>query len=81
MNICGHDHHYHHAEANGMKHITSGGGGAGLYDGDALAPETKTFRKVNHYIRVDVGAEQAHLTAIDLDGVKIETVTVKRRGS
>lgn len=77
--ICGHDHHYHRYESGGTQYITSGGGGAGLYDGDALSPETKMFKKVNHYIRVDVGESEAHLTAIDLDGETIETVIVKRR--
>ena len=77
--ICGHDHHYHRAEANGVPHITSGGGGAGLYDGDSPAPETKKFERVNHFIRVDVGESEATFKAIDLDGNEIETVTVARR--
>jgi len=77
--ISGHDHHYHRAEINGVHHITSGGGGAGLYDGDKLAPETKKFKKVNHFIRVDIEKDTATFTSKDLDGQLIETISVERR--
>jgi hypothetical protein len=79
--VSGHDHHYHRAEINGVQHITSGGGGAGLYDGDKLAPETKKFKKVNHFIRVDIDEDTATFTSKDLDGNLIETVSVGRRTS
>lgn len=77
--ICGHDHHYHRAEADGVTLVTSGGGGAGLYDGDVPAPETITYKKVNHLITVDVGEEEAKMKVTEIDGTIIETFSVKKR--
>jgi hypothetical protein len=60
--------------------VTSGGGGAGLYDGDPkYAPESVLYKKVNHLISVDVGLEKASLKVIDIEGNEIETFTVYRR--
>ncbi len=79
--ISGHDHHYHRYEADGVPMITSGGGGAGLYDGDPkFAPgESILYKKVNHFITVDVGLKEATLKAIDVEGNEIETFSIPRR--
>lgn len=77
--ICGHDHHYHRAEADGVTLVTSGGGGAGLYDGDVPAPETIFFKKVNHLITVDVGDEEATMKVTEITGEVIDTFSVKKR--
>ena len=78
--ISGHDHHYHRSQANGVQIITSGGGGAGLYDGDPkFAPESVLYKKVNHFISVDIGLKQATFKVIDTAGNEIETFTVDRR--
>lgn len=80
--ICGHDHHYHRAQSSaGLTMITSGGGGAGLYDIDLTSLETKMHKKVNHIIRVDVGDEVATLKVIDIEGNEIETFTLAKRKS
>ena len=79
MVFCGHDHHYHHALSAGTHHVVTGGGGAGLYDADAPQPETVTTAKVAHYMRVDVGLEEATVTAIDVEGTVIEAFTVAKR--
>ena len=79
--INGHDHHYHRYEADGVPIITSGGGGAGLYDGDPkFAPgESILYKKVNHFITVDVGLKEVTLKAIDVEGNQIETFSTPRR--
>lgn len=78
--ICGHDHHYHRAESeSGLTMITSGGGGAGLYEIDLTSTETKVFEKVNHLIRVDIADDQATMKVIDLDGNIIDTFSIDKR--
>jgi hypothetical protein len=59
--------------------VTTAGGGAGLYDTDAIQPESVKWKKVHHYMTIDVDRDEATLKAIDIDGELIETFTVKRR--
>ncbi len=58
--IAGHDHHYHRTRPiDGVVHVTTGGGGAALYDGEPQR-ETAAFAKEHHLVRVVV--ERAALT-------------------
>ena len=77
--LNGHDHYYHHAEHGGTHYIVTAGGGAPLYDTDAIQPETVEYKKIEHYMRVDVGLEQATMKAIDINGELIEEIVVERR--
>jgi hypothetical protein len=79
--LNGHDHHYHHAYHGGTHYVTTAGGGAGLYEPDTPQPETVMFRKIEHFVTVDVGLDSAKLTAIDINGQIIEEIVVKRRNS
>jgi hypothetical protein len=77
--LNGHDHYYHHAEHGGTHYIVSAGGGAPLYDTDAIQPETVKYQKIEHYMRVDVGLEHAKMTAIDINGNIIEEIISEKR--
>ena len=77
--FSGHDHHYHRAVKGGTHYVTTAGGGAGLYETDAIQPESVKWEKVHHYMTVDVGRTEATLKAIDIDGSLIEEFVVKRR--
>jgi calcineurin-like phosphoesterase family protein len=78
--FTGHDHHYHHAQVSESTHfITTAGGGAGLYDPDTPAPETKVIDKSHHFCTVEVGESEAKVTAIKLEGGIIEEVVLPRR--
>jgi hypothetical protein len=77
--LNGHDHHYHHAFSEGTHFVTTAGGGAGLYETDAPQPETVTFKKIEHFVSVEVGLEKATLTAIDINGEIIDEFTVSKR--
>ena len=77
--FAGHDHHYHRAVINGTHHITTAGGGAGLYDPDTPAPETVIAKKVNHLCRVDVGQQEVKVRAIEISCDIIEQVELPRR--
>jgi predicted phosphodiesterase len=77
--VNGHDHHYHRAIHGGTHYVTAAGGGAGLYDVDAPQPESVIWKKVHHYMTVDVGKDTATLRTIDIDGNPVDTFTVDRR--
>ena len=77
----GHDHYYEHAFHDGTHYIVTAGGGAPLYNTDALQPETLKAEKVHHYMSIDVGEEQAILKAIRNDGSLIEKIVIPRRNT
>lgn len=77
--LNGHDHYYHHAEHGGTHYIVTAGGGAPLYDTDAIQPETVNYKKIEHFMRIDVGLENAKMTAIDINGETIEEIIAARR--
>lgn len=77
--FSGHDHYYHHAENGGTHYITTAGGGAPLYDTDAPQPESVKYKKIEHFMKVDVGLETAKMTAIDINNETIEEITTPRR--
>lgn len=77
--LNGHDHHYHHAYSEGTHFVTTAGGGAGLYETDAPQPETVKFKKIEHFVSVEVGLEKATLRAIDINGEIIDAFTVSKR--
>ncbi len=75
----GHDHYYEHAFHDGTHYIVTAGGGAPLYDIDAVQPETLKYEKVHHYLSIDVGEEQTIIRAIRIDGTLIEKIVIPRR--
>jgi len=77
----GHDHYYEHAFHGGTHYIVTAGGGAPLYDTDALQPETVKAEKVHHYMSIDVGEEQTILKAIRIDGFLLEKIVIPRRNA
>ncbi len=77
--LNGHDHYYHHAEHGGTHYIVTAGGGAPLYSTDAPQPETVKYKKIEHYMRIDVEKNQTIMKAIDINGELIEEIKVNRR--
>ncbi len=77
--LNGHDHYYHHAIHGGTHYIVTAGGGAPLYATDAIQPETVKFKKIEHYMRIDVGEDFTVMKAIDINGELIEEIKVSRR--
>lgn len=77
--LNGHDHHYHHAFDKGVHFITSAGAGAPLYDIDAVQPETLNYKKIEHFINVEVEQDEAVLHVFDIEGNEFDTIKVERR--
>lgn len=50
--IAGHNHYYARAEVNGVVHLTTGGGGAPLYDPENNWPRVEKTIKAYHYVKL-----------------------------
>jgi hypothetical protein len=64
----GHDHNYQHFEKNKINYVTTGGGGAPLYDVD-LPPAyiTRKVEKTENFVHVQIDGKQATFEALGVD--------------
>jgi len=60
-------------------YIVTAGGGAPLYDIDAIQPETVKAVKIEHYMHIAVNEKEAVMKVIDINGNLIEEIKVPRR--
>ncbi len=72
----GHNHYYARAEVNGVTHITTGGGGAPLYDPDPNYPNIVTTSKSHHFCKIRLSGNELDFAAIDSTGNRIDTFTL-----
>lgn len=66
--FCGHEHHYERNVVNGITYITSGGGGAGLYEFKYEEPYSVKRSMRYHYVVFDVGKGVVRAKAVALEG-------------
>lgn len=76
--FSGHDHCYYRATRDGINYITSGGGGAPLYEVDLTAPQFQAGDVAYHeyhYCKVDVTSTNVTVTALMTNGTVLDTFT------
>ena len=71
--FAGHNHYYARCDKNGVKHITTGGGGAPLYEPDPGYPYLEVCSKNYHYCKIDIIGEQLDLEVVKPDGTVIDS--------
>ncbi len=76
--VAGHNHYYSRAIVDGVQHITTGGGGAPLYEPELNQPNIVKYKKVHHFIKVEVDKNKLYFSAISSNGSKIESVTISK---
>lgn len=74
--ISGHNHLYARAVADGVQHITTGGGGAPLHDPDPNRPNLVKYDKSHYFIKVIIDNNTLEFKAIRDDGFLIEDITL-----
>ena len=76
----GHDHNYQHFLKNGIHYVTTGGGGAPLYD-VSKPPEGITLKavRIEHFVSVSVDGKTARFQAVAIDGSTIEEFQIEAR--
>ena len=79
MVFCGHNHYYAHCDVNGVKHMTTGGGGAPLRMPDlSYHPSIVTALPSYHFCKVDIHGLQLDFEAVESDGTVIDEFTLYR---
>lgn len=75
--FAGHNHYYARAEVDGVVHITTGGGGAPLYDPEPGAPNVVIAKKEFHYLKMQISGSQLTITALMPDNRVIDSFTIQ----
>jgi MYXO-CTERM domain-containing protein len=77
--LAGHDHSYERGEAQGLKYIVSGGGGAPIYQRRSRpSPATRAFEPTHHFVVVSVDGDEVKTEARRADGTTIESCRYAR---
>ncbi len=80
--FSGHDHNFQHHVTGGVHYVVTGGGGAPLYETDALIPEvTIAAERVENFVVVRVNGKKASATAISLDGRTLDSFAMEAGGA
>jgi hypothetical protein len=75
--FAGHNHYYARCDVNGVKHITSGGGGAPLRDGYADYSEyVEVYAKTYHFCKIHVRGNDLDFQAVNPDGTVIDAFSL-----
>ncbi|NPA45697.1 MAG: hypothetical protein GXO24_00605 [Chlorobi bacterium] len=75
--INGHNHYYARAVHNNITYITTGGGGAPLYNPDNSAPNVVATDRSYHFLKIQIQNNQTlHITAIRQNGTQIEAFDI-----
>jgi hypothetical protein len=74
----GHDHNYQHYLKNDIHYVTTGGGGAPLYDVDK-PPQGITVKVMvtENFVSVNIDGKVARFEAVSPDGQKIDEFEIK----
>lgn len=78
MVFAGHNHYYARAVVHGVQHITTGGGGAPLYQPHPDMPGVVAVSRSYHYCRVEIDGARLELEAVRPDGVVVDRVHLVR---
>ena len=74
----GHDHNYQHYLKNGIHYVTTGGGGAPLYDVSKPAEGiTVKAARIENFVNVSVAGKTAHFHAVAIDGHTIDDFEIE----
>ena len=74
--FAGHNHYYLRSCKDGVYHITTGGGGAPLYNPGTGHPNIICSYKENHFCKLEICENVLTVTVPDLDGLLIDSFTV-----
>jgi hypothetical protein len=81
MLFAGHNHYYARAVVNGVQHITTGGGGAPLYDPNPAYPNIVASAKAYHTCTVEIDGGSLHFEAVTPAGAVLDSLTLYLPGA
>jgi len=74
--FAGHNHYYARAVKNSVQHITTGGGGAPLYNPNPGAQNVVASSKSHHYCRIEINGNRLFFEAVQPDGTVIDAFII-----
>lgn len=77
--LAGHDHHYERLEVQGLLHVVTGGGGAGLYRTRPPLPWSRALAVAHHALFLEVGREGLLGYALDPQGKLLDRFLIPIR--
>ena len=78
MVFAGHNHYYARAVVGGVQHVTTGGGGAPLYEPDAGRPGVVAASRSHHYCTVAIEGPRLTFEALTPEGTVLDSFTTVR---
>ena len=76
--FCGHNHYYARCDKNGVKHITSGGGGAPLRTPNAnYSPYVEVVAESYHFCKIDIRGNELTVEAVTPQGQVLDRFTLE----
>lgn len=79
MILAGHNHYYAKAVVDGVYHITTGGGGAPLYDIDVNQKNVEVAVKIHHFSKIEIDDNLLRFTAINYKGDVIDSFRIEKK--
>lgn len=79
MVMAGHSHFYSRAVVDGVTHLTSGGGGAPLYDPEGGWPAVVASKKAHHFIKIDINGDTLTATVLTPAGEPLDEFTIQNQ--
>lgn len=76
--LSGHDHMYERGDAEGLKYVVTGGGGAPLYFVNRDDPAQLAFVSVHHFLRFVTEGDVLHMEVVRVDGSTLERCDLQR---
>jgi hypothetical protein len=74
--FAGHNHYYARAVVNNIQHITTGGGGAPLYQPNLNYPYIVAGASAYHFCKIEINGQVLNFTAVKSNGEIIDTFTI-----
>lgn len=72
----GHSHFYSRAEVSGVTHITTGGGGAPLYEPKVGLENVVKSAKLHHFCKIEIENNKLNFTVISSEGELIDSFNI-----
>jgi 3',5'-cyclic AMP phosphodiesterase CpdA len=79
--VSGHDHIYERGEADGLKYVVSGGGGAPLYPIRKRLATSRVAESVFHFIEVTIAGQRFDLVTRRVDGSVVDRCGFSKGGA
>jgi hypothetical protein len=74
--FAGHNHYYARAVVNDVHHVTTGGGGAPLYNPNPNDPYVVAATRIHHFCTVELDGDVLDFKAVSPAGVVIDSFTI-----